>query len=186
LPVTSHCITGVQLGDLPKNAEVLDGMAKEVGFRITKDGIDYNKDYIPVYRDGNGQYEGWAYHTVSGTTPIRISPVSSLAATYWSKSGATFDGFSTSGKNDKKGDPQVDAMIEKARLEADVDKRKSLVAELQRYLAGKVYSLILPGGATGFTMGWPALKNFQVYRGGPGVWRVYRAWLDDNQPPYKG
>ena len=29
-----------------------------------------------------------------------------------------------------------------------------------------------PGGSTGFTLGWPAVRNYNVYWGGPGVWRA--------------
>ena len=54
----------------------------------------------------SAQYDGWAYHTVSGTTPARISPLSALSSEYWSKSGLTFRGFSSSGKNDKSGGAQ--------------------------------------------------------------------------------
>jgi peptide/nickel transport system substrate-binding protein len=183
-PVTSHCIQGPQLGLLPKNAQVLDGFTSDLGLTIKVDGIDYNKDYIPVYRDGNGQYDGWAYHTVSGTTPNRLSPVSSLAASYWSKSGVTFDGFSTTGKNDQAGDPTLDAMIAKARVEPDVKARKTQVYELQRYLAKAMWGLMLPGGATSFTMAWPAVRNWNLYWGGPGVWRGYKVWLDQTKPPF--
>ena len=81
--------------------------------------IDYATQYIPQVRDANGQYEGIGFHTVTGTTPWRMHPASALTSEYWSKAGATFKGFSTSGKNDKSGDPAVDSMIEKARLEKD-------------------------------------------------------------------
>jgi peptide/nickel transport system substrate-binding protein len=185
-PATSHCIQGNQLGELPKMAEVLDGFTKDIGIKPTLDPIDYNKDYIPQYRDGNGQYEGWSYHTVSGTTPIRLSPVSALAAPFWSKSGPTFDGFSTTGKNDQAGDPTLDAMIEKARLEGNVNARKQQVNDIQRYMAKSMWGLILPGGSTGFTLGWPAVRNYNVYWGGPGVWRTYKVWLDETKPPFAG
>ena len=73
---------------------------------------------------------------------------------YWSKGGAAFHGFSTSGKNDQSGDPQVDAMIEKARLERDTEKRKALVFDLQRYLA-KAHVRAQPARAAPPASSWP-------------------------------
>jgi len=114
-----------------------------------------------------------------------MSPVSALAAEYWSKAGATFKGFSTSGKNDKSGDPAVDSMIEKARLERDPEKRKSLVQDLQRDLAKKLYGLINPGTANKFAVAWPSLRNYQVYRQvGQSAWTHYSVWIDETKPPF--
>ena len=111
-----------------------------------------------------------------------ISPVSALASTYWPKSGATFKGFSASGKNDKSGDPQVNALIERARVEQDVEKRRAVMFDLQRYLAKAMWGLIFPGGSTGFVMAWPALGNYRVYRG-PAVFSNYGLWVDETKAP---
>jgi peptide/nickel transport system substrate-binding protein len=182
---TSHYVTGTQL-DIRRFAEPLDSMMKSVGITASVQPIDYATDYIPKYRDANGQYDGWAYHTVSGTTPARISPISALTSEYWSKSGVTFRGFSASGKNDQAGDPTVDGLIEKARLEKDENKRKSYVHDLQKYLGKAMYGLIMPGGATGVSLAWPALKNYNVYRGASGgaAWTHYKVWLDTTLPPF--
>jgi peptide/nickel transport system substrate-binding protein len=67
-----------------------------LGLKVTLDAkADYTKDYIPNLRDANGQYEGLGMHSVTGTTPQRISPESDLAAQFWSKGGVTFHGFGT-------------------------------------------------------------------------------------------
>ena len=44
----------------------------------------------------------------------------------------TFHGFSASGKNDKSGDPAVDSILEKARVERDVEARRKLLFDVQR------------------------------------------------------
>jgi ABC-type transport system substrate-binding protein len=182
---TSHYVVGTEL-DIRRFAEPLDGMTQSVGITPKVQPIQYSTDYIPLYRDANGQYDGWAYHTVSGTTPARVSPVFALAAEYWSKSGPTFRGFSASGKNDKGGDPQVDSMIEKARVERDTEKRRALVGDIQRYLGKAIYGLIMPGGASGVSVAWPALKNYNVYRGSSGgaAYTHYKEWLDTSLPPF--
>jgi peptide/nickel transport system substrate-binding protein len=182
--VKSNRITTNLIANLSRYAEALEGMAAEAGFKTTINAIDYNTEYIPQVRDANGQYEGVGFHTVTGTTPWRIHPASALASEYWSKAGATFKGFSTSGKNDKAGDPAVDSIIEKLRLEKDASKRKSMMGDLQKDLAKKMYGLINPGSATEFAVAWPALRNYQVYRVvGNSPWGAYSQWIDDTKAP---
>jgi ABC-type transport system substrate-binding protein len=83
------------------------------------------------------------------------------------------------------GDPAVDSLIEKARLERDVAKRKGLVQDIQRQLAKSVYGLINPGTATIFHIAWPAVRNYQVYRFvGNSPWTHYSVWLDETKPPF--
>jgi peptide/nickel transport system substrate-binding protein len=179
--VTSNHIVTNQLGDLPQNAEIMDGMMAEAGFRSTLNAFDYATEYIPKYRDGHGQYEGWAYHTNAGGTGI--GPVGLMSNEYWYKGGSAFKGFSASGRNDQSGDPVLNGLIEKARIEQDENKRRALVYDIQRQIAGKMWGMILPGGASGFTTAWPALGNFRVYRG-PQVWGQYRLWLDTTKAPF--
>jgi ABC-type transport system substrate-binding protein len=186
LDVKSNRITTNAITDLARSAEALEGMAQDAGFRIKINAIDYASEYIPKIRDANGQYEGVGFHTVTGTTPWRLHPISALAAEYWSKSGVTFKGFSTTGKNDKAGDPAVDAIIEKARLEKDANKQKAYAQDLQRLLAKSLYGLIAPGAATTFGLAWPAVRDYQTYRSAPSVAAMthYGVWLDETKPPF--
>jgi peptide/nickel transport system substrate-binding protein len=176
---TSNYITGPELG-VPKHKEVTDGFIKELGVKVKVNSIDYLKEYAPKYRDGKGQFEGWAYTTASGGAG-KDDPLVGLANEFWSKSGAaSFRGFSTSGQNDLAGDPQVDGLIEKARLERDTEKRRALVFDLQRYLAKPMYTLPAPGQATGFDVAWPCIGNFNVWQGR----RIYsRLWIDETKAP---
>ena len=160
---------------------MLDGFTSEIGIASKVNAVDYAKDYTPNYRDGHGQYEGWAFVTTAGGTGV--GPVGTLANQFWSKGGAAFHGFSTSGQNDQSGDPKANDMIVKARAELDTEKRRVLVQEIQRYLAQKQYSLFLPGVATGFTFGWPALGNYRVYRGFQ-VWDQFRLFMDETKAPF--
>jgi ABC-type transport system substrate-binding protein len=181
----SNRITSGLVPDLARHAESLEGMALDAGFKSSVIAEDYNTVYIPKIRDGSGQYEGIGWHTVTGTIPWRMAPASALAAEYWSKAGLTFKGFSASGKNDKSGDPAIDSLIEKARLERDVKKRQALVYDIQRSLAKSAYGLINPGTATTFAVAWPAVRSYQVYRNvGGGGWAHYGLWLDETKPPF--
>ena len=182
LDVTSHHITTNEVANLSKYAETLDGMVQDAGIRIKLHPVDYATEYIPNYRDASGQFNGWAYHTVSGA--VLIGPVHSLAAEHWSKSGITFHGYSADGQNDQSGDPALNAMIEKSRIEQDTERRRALIFDIQRYLGKKMYSLIVPGAATGFTMAWPALQNYGVYSI-VAAKANYGIWLDTTKPPFK-
>jgi hypothetical protein len=47
-----------------------------------------------------------------------------------------------------------------------------------------MYSMRWPGGASGFSLAWPALSNFNVNRGDSRQgW--FDWWLDDSKPPLK-
>jgi peptide/nickel transport system substrate-binding protein len=185
LDVKSNRITTGAIPDMSRHSEAIEGMVGDAGFRIKVNNIDYATQYIPQIRDAQGQYEGIGFHTVTGTTPWRMSPVSALASEYWSKAGATFKGFSKSGRNDKSGDPEVDALIEKARLEKDAARRKALVQDIQRLLGKSIYGLINPGTANKFSVAWPALRNYQVYRHiGASPWTHYGVWLDTTKKPF--
>jgi ABC-type transport system substrate-binding protein len=179
--VTSHYVTGPELGTTPRHAEVMDGFARDLGLTIKQHSLDYLKEYVPSFRDGHGQYEGWAYVSTAGGN-TGGSAIGALASEYWTKGGGAFKGFSLNGQNDQSGDPQLDAMIEKARVELDTEKRRALVFDIQRYIAKPWYSAALPGYATGLTVAWPALGNFRVYQGARAN---YRWWIDDTKPPFK-
>jgi ABC-type transport system substrate-binding protein len=164
---------------LPSHAEVIDGFARELGLIIKQNRIDYLKEYVPVYRNGQGQlFEGWSYGGGGGGAP---DAVNLLANEFWSKSG-TFKGFSVNGKNDQSGDPQLDALFVKARLEPDTEKRRVLTNDIQRYLAKSWYTLPFPGQARELTVAWPCIGDFRVYQGAR---NNYRLWVDDTKPPFK-
>jgi peptide/nickel transport system substrate-binding protein len=160
----------------------IDGMIADIGITNKVHTLDYVREYIPIYRDGHGQYEGWAYMSTAGGGTGGGAAEGLLALEYWSKGGAPFHGFSVNGKNDQSGDPQVDALIEKARVERDAERRRGLVADIQRYLAKAMYAIPNPGSATGFTLAWPCLGNYQVFHGAR---TLYRYWVDETKPPLR-
>jgi len=179
--VVSSYIPGPELGDTyNKENQVLEDMARQVGFKPKTNLVDYATKY-PGYRDGNGKYEGWAY--IAGPTTADDA-VGMLTWRYSKAGGAGYLGFDVNGKGDGSGDPQVDAMLKKAQAELDTEKRRSIVFELQRYLAGKMYNVPKPGEASYFTMAWPAIKNANYFRGDRRTDNYYW-WLDENEAPLK-
>jgi ABC-type transport system substrate-binding protein len=180
--VTSTIVAGSERGaDYQKIIAVREEFAAQVGFKITPNPVDYTTVYIPKIRDGKGDFDGWAY---AGGAASADDAVAYMVQRYYSKGPATFLGFDAMGTGDHSGDPYVVAEIDKAKAEADTEKRRAIVYELQRYLAKAAYGVSDPGAASGFEVAWPVLGNFAVYHGdrrGPN----YNWWIDDTQPPLK-
>ncbi|HLF78426.1 MAG TPA: ABC transporter substrate-binding protein [Dehalococcoidia bacterium] len=181
LEVISSYIPGQELGDsYQKENQVLEDMARQVGFKPKANLVDYVTKY-PGYRDSNGKYEGWAY--IAGPTTADDA-VGMLVWRYNKAGGAGYLGFDVAGKGDGSGDPQVDTMLKKAQGEQDTERRKATIFELQRYLAQKQYNIPKPGEASYFTLAWPALRNFGVYKGDRRTENYYQ-WVDETQAPIK-
>ena len=162
------------------------GMASEAGFRFKENPVDNVTEFIPKYRDVQADFEGVCY---KGTIVVSADPVDRMSSLFWSKSGSAFMGFDSGGKGDGSGDPFVDQTLEKARTEPDLAKAKSLLNELERYLAPKAYGIHVGlAGATAFHMAWPAVGNFWALQGSYHS-NVYtpstRWWVDDTKPPFK-
>jgi ABC-type transport system substrate-binding protein len=161
-------------------------MQAELGIKFNNNLIDYQTEFIPRYRDVNGQFEGVAYR--SGPPPTSSDAVGVLTFWYHSKAGTSFLGFDSAGKGDGSGDAEVDANIKKAQQEFDTAKRKQITQELDRYLAEKMYVIQGLSGASSYTLAWDAVKNFEAYRGAlqnnNRVQNMYW-WLDDTKQPFK-
>ena len=85
----------------------------------------------------------------------RLSRRRALAASVTAASGAALL-LACGSDGDMAGDPQVEALIEKGRVERDTEKRRTIAFELQRYLAKAMYAINPPGVGTGFVTAWPA------------------------------
>jgi ABC-type transport system substrate-binding protein len=107
---------------------------------------------------------------------------------YWSKGGVFFLGFDKDGRGDSSGDPEVDSLISKLRIEFDTDKQKALAQDIQRSLAKSMYTVMSPGSSTAVLMAWPALRNFVSETwvwgySGSDYFDIYNWWVDDTKPP---
>jgi ABC-type transport system substrate-binding protein len=179
---TSTYIGGTQLGaDFQRTVGVTDTFTADAGFKVTPKVIDYTAEYVPSIRDGNGKFDGWAYR--AGGSPANDA-VAYFSTLFHSKYGGPgFLGFDAAGKGDGSGDPELEAMINKARGEVDTARRRALVFEMERHLVKKMYAVPHePGTATNFLMAWPALQNFQAFQGDRRT-VVYNWWLDETKAP---
>jgi peptide/nickel transport system substrate-binding protein len=176
----SNYVTSPELGAHPKSAEVEDGFLRDLGIKVKTNPINYTREYQPNYRDGRGQFMGWGYVAAVGSHGG--SAIGRLATEFWSEGGNAFKGFSTTGQNDQKGDPQLDAMFIKGRVEQDDNKRKAIVNDIQKYLAKAMYAIPQPGRAASLTAAWPALANWRVYQTDR---PNHKLWIDTTKAPFK-
>src|SRR6185503_14791236 len=76
----------------------------------------------------------------------------------------------------------LDDLFTKGRAEPNAEKRKALVHDIQRHTAKKAYMIRWPGGASGFSLRWPTVRNYNVVkddlRGD-----IMSIWLDPSLPP---
>ena len=81
--------------------------------------------------------------------------------------------------------PTLEKMIADQRKELDAKKRQTIIHEMQRYVAKEMYYLMEPGEALGFSLAWPWLGNFGVYRswtGGAASTEVEPYyWIDESK-----
>jgi ABC-type transport system substrate-binding protein len=182
----SHFVGSGNFGPAyPKQVEVMDQFARDIGLKPKADPIDYNLKYLPNYILTRGKHDGIVYRIGAVTSP---SPVDFFVWRYQSSSttsGAL--GFDVNGLGDGKGDPTVDSFIDKAKLETDSKKQVAILGDLQRYLAKMQYSVTNPGTADTFLMAWPALRNYATFQGDSRAINdyYYTWWLDETQAPFK-
>ncbi len=180
--ISSHFTTTQYGVDFPRHVELLEGMSTDVGINFKKNIVDYNVDFFPKYRDAKGNHEGLSYKL--GPSGGGDSAVGRLIF-FTHSTGGGFTGFDPDGRGTHKGDPWIDQSLDKARGELDVNKRKALVQEVQRYMAKRMYSVRWPGGASQYRLSWPALQNFELYDTISGAARYLYEWVDQTKPPFR-
>jgi ABC-type transport system substrate-binding protein len=161
--------------------EVRLEMLRQIGFKPTANLIDYTTEYLPKYLANAGKFDGIVF---------RVGVASSNDPVVWTEwrfktnSGDGWIGFDAANKGDGSGDPKVDGDLLKARQETDVEKRKAIMTDLQKYLAKTMYIINEPGVADTFDLAWPALQNHRAFNGDRRTMGV-NWWIDETLPPFK-
>jgi ABC-type transport system substrate-binding protein len=169
-------------------------MFREGGNRVQQSPKDYQTDWLPNYYYGylskdyaTGKVKGFngfmygaerTYPTVAGQ----------LVATVH-KDGERFHGATPDGRDPHLGDPKVNDLVDKIRVEFDLKKQQDLVQELIRYLAQKAYNIPATISNLNYALNWPVVGNAGLYRtyaagNGPAETSLHW-WIDDTQPPLK-
>jgi ABC-type transport system substrate-binding protein len=180
-----------------QTVDIVAGFLKEIGIRLRNTPLDYSTDYLPNYHNG-----GYAQAQNIGRRPPGYNGILHKSASnrptvdqslfgHMHKDGSQFEGALPEGGTDARlGDPEINAAIEKIMAEFDHNKQIALVQDFQRVMAKKVYRV--PDGsysALGFTLSWPAIGNYGVYRtwqgGVPPVETSLYWWVNEQAAPLK-
>ncbi|MPZ49159.1 MAG: hypothetical protein GEU75_07650 [Dehalococcoidia bacterium] len=147
--------------DFQRLAEVLHQMWEESGsFKLTTVNPDYTSEWDPKYNRNQGRYSGLALGSAgSGTPDVDGQIVARLQGGH-----ARTGHVAANGKLDQ----TLEKFVADQRKEADFNKRQSIIYEMQRYCAKEMYYLMEAGESLGFSLAWPWLGNFRVYRAGTG------------------
>ncbi|HEX5140573.1 MAG TPA: ABC transporter substrate-binding protein [Dehalococcoidia bacterium] len=166
-----------------RNADVFAGMFREAGMKVNQDAVPYQK-YQEVYsRDGN-------LFAFNGVTMRAGRAWGSVAAQLFGtmhKDGSIYHGMSANNSNYEQGDPKVNDLTEKIKLEYDTKKQEDLVHQLIRYVTGEATAISQPATSKAYTVTWPALGNFGVFTSYPGGAKAAETminyWIDSTKPP---
>jgi len=163
--------------------DIIEGMMQEIGLKATQ-----KKETIPdifgrIFHEPGKPGGNWKemFNTVDFGGP----DVGNYLKAHFHKSGNLFGGWDPNSKGATvDGDPFLNDTTDKVLLEFDNTKRVTLVQEFQRYMAKMFYYSRYPGGATRLELIWPAVQNYNVFRGyGLDGFYTYE-WLDQTKPPF--
>ena len=169
-----------------RDIDIVTGMTQETGFRANQSDPMFATEFRQTYSQGNGDFSGLSYVNLFSAG---IDPASWFFR-YLNSAGSVFYGFDVDGSSSHKGDPKLDDLTNKLRLEADAEAAMALAHDIQRYAAAKMYFIAFPGGANSFDLAWPCVRNRMVYVDdtsrpiGVGNTGNGALWIDQTKPPF--
>src|SRR4051812_35050699 len=160
-----------------RNVAYYDGLEPIYGMTQESGVFKFKITYIANYdADWVINYHNQAKQPFNGVT-ISLSSLAQDPATY------LYAYYNSKGQLRQGTDATLDDMTKKAMAEFDTNKRKQLVHDIQRYEGGKMFFPRI-GGARGFSVAWPAVRNREVYQGGTQR-ALTTLWLDQTKAPFK-
>jgi ABC-type transport system substrate-binding protein len=157
------------------------GFAAEVGINLAANEAGFTTNYRPDYANPQGDFDG----VTARLRPAGgiFHPVEVAFNEFTPAPGISYTGFFSPDSSWKEGDPEITALIGKARRTLDVDEQRELFHEFQRLEAVNQYQMSFSGVAEQLAIVWPAVANIGVYRGDFNTNRFYGQWLDTTKPP---
>ena len=159
--------------------DIIEGMMQEAGLRVTeREEISSAQLYDYIF--GGGQFS-----EMLNIVDFGGPDVGAFMQAHFHPAGNLFGGWSPSGNGaSETGDSTLTRIVEDVLGEFDDANRVEIVHEFQRYMAKQFYYSRYPGGATTLRLAWPALSNWQTFRGyGLDGYYSYE-WIDETQPPF--
>jgi ABC-type transport system substrate-binding protein len=162
-PVSStfHWPVPVTPTTFEREMQVIQGMWEETGnFKMAlRTYTNYPAEFLGPFVNGNNRWNGIAAN-LSGSR----AEVDALLFEYLYYNGRRAGHVGADGKPDA----TLQGLIEQQRVERDVKKRASIVADIQRHVSTHMYFMWNPGQALGFDLVQPWLQNFRLWRSRPG------------------
>jgi len=184
---------GAQYGaEYTQVAELFPGLIAGGGIRSKSDGRDYQTDWLPniywgylskEFSEGTKKgFNGFMYGLERGYPTVPTQ----LAATLH-KDGERFHGLTPDGRNAHLGDPKLNDLIDKVKVEFELEKQQDMVKEAIRYVAQKAYNVPATYARLAFDLVWPVIGNYGAYRtyNSANFFAENRLywWIDDSKPP---
>jgi ABC-type transport system substrate-binding protein len=159
--------------------DIIEGMMAEAGLRVTAQ----EQVMIPeifTYIFGRGDF-----NEMLNTVDFGGPDVGAFLNAHFHPAGNLFGGWNAADSGvSAEGDPILNKAVEDVLFEFDNQKRVDIVHDFQRYMAKQFYYSRYPGGATALRLAWPALQNWQTFRGfGLDGFYTYE-WIDETKPPF--
>jgi ABC-type transport system substrate-binding protein len=148
-------IAGNEYGlDYRRDAEIFLGMWQGHGdFELRPNVVDYNSVFLPKYsiNSSNRTFDGDGV-AFAGVAPF---PEPDVLLGEWYMPGGTYYKF----EPDYPTDTTWESLLKAQRSELGAEKRASLLTEVQRHHAGKMYTIHRPGFTLGYALKQPWLAN---------------------------
>jgi ABC-type transport system substrate-binding protein len=155
-----------------QHLDILIGMARDsLLWRPRINEIDYDTEWNTNFRNNKGRFSGMAFIFDTGES----DPANDLYSHYH-PAGSRY--FGPEG-----GDKTMSDMLDKMVAEFDNKKRQDLAHDVLRYEGGRMFQP-RPGGASGFRITWPALRNKDVWRDENQGRYLSTLWLDQTKRPF--
>jgi ABC-type transport system substrate-binding protein len=136
-------------------------------------------EYNQRVYNGSGKFEGLAMAQNMGVR----GDIDQYLSTRWSPGGAS--GTQTMFPEVYPWYKKAQDLVTAQRQELDEKKRKTILADLQKELALQMPTVPYPGAANGFSLAWPQLANFGIFRAvydyESVIWTRY--WYDESKKP---
>jgi peptide/nickel transport system substrate-binding protein len=153
--------------------QIIEGMIDGSGvFKANFRDLEWATEWNPQIRQSKGKFSGTSW----GPDTSSFDPAFAAFFLYHPQ-GGYFEG----------GDSTLEQMTLAIRREFDVEKRKGLLRDLQKYDAKMMFNQKI-GVAGGFGLTWPIVRNAGVFRGGTNWLDILQgselnAWIDETQAP---
>jgi ABC-type transport system substrate-binding protein len=173
-----------------KILDVYEGMLSTGKMKLSREGSPYKFYRENVYdyylqdkytNRGDLQLSGIVHKALRGFPTVAAGLFGMMH-----NQGGFYQGVTPTGNNVQDGDPDLNAMIEKLKVEPERDQQVSLTHDIIRYVTGHMYNVPRPTFVKEITSWWPAIGNVglnNTYAGG-NIWVEERLnwWVDTSKP----